>query len=182
MADEDQTNAAYEAIGHFYCAFSELDYELGEALKVIFRMQNHEAADAIVALADFVKKIHLIMSAAEFAQRPTGKDLPVAWKQAAEKTLKNVLKVNDEDRVPLAHSRLQPQADGSVLVTRLTARGSLKIQNDRWTQEHFRRKCEQLDRLTADMREIRKELSTIYLSARASAVSSARGVLDASQG
>ena len=47
MSDEHAN--AFQAIGAYFCAFSAMERELGEAIKVIFRLQNHEAADTIVA-------------------------------------------------------------------------------------------------------------------------------------
>jgi hypothetical protein len=64
---------AHEAIGRFWCTFSELECELGETVKVIFKVQDHEAADAIVALADFAKKVNLVRSAVHFARRHSGR-------------------------------------------------------------------------------------------------------------
>jgi hypothetical protein len=80
MSAEQQ---AHEAIGRFSCVFSELDYELGQTVKVIFRITDHEAANAIVALADFAKKVNLIKSAVHFARRPDGAELPGQWKEDA---------------------------------------------------------------------------------------------------
>jgi hypothetical protein len=102
MSGSDPTMQAHEAIGRFSCIFSELDYELGETAKVIFRVTDHEAADAIVALADLTKKVNLIKSALEFARRPDGAALSEQWKQTAQKTLNKILMVNTEDRVLLA--------------------------------------------------------------------------------
>jgi hypothetical protein len=161
MTGRDPTMQAHEAIGRFSCIFSELDYELGETAKVIFRLTDHEAADAIVALADFTKKVNLIKSALEFARRPDRTELPKQWKQAAQKTLSKILTVNTNDRVQLAHSRLQPQSNGSVLVTRLTAQGQLKIEQIIWTQDDFRNKCSGIEKLINDLKDIRNQLSTL---------------------
>jgi hypothetical protein len=42
----DENAKAYQAIGEYFCAFSAVDYELGEAIKVAFGLQNNEASDA----------------------------------------------------------------------------------------------------------------------------------------
>jgi hypothetical protein len=76
-------------------------------------------------------------------------------------TLSAILSVNEEDRVLLAHSRLQPQSDGSVSITRLTARGVLKINQVTWTQKDFLGKSSKIEKLIKDLNDIRKELSTV---------------------
>ena len=63
MAEQGEVADACKAIGLFTCLFSELKYELGETVKVIFRVNDHGAADAIVTLADFTKKVNLVKSA-----------------------------------------------------------------------------------------------------------------------
>ena len=105
------------------------------------------------------------MSAVEFARRPGGEELPEGWKDGVQKTLKAILAVNDEERVLLAHSRLLPRADGSVEITRLTARGALKIKKEQWTQDDFKRRCAKLEGLISKVQNIRKELDTLVLRA-----------------
>jgi hypothetical protein len=69
---------AHQAIGAYLCAFSALDQELGETVKVIFRLQAHQAADTIVAaLEDFSRKARLVRAAvyddaiSSLAKQPT---------------------------------------------------------------------------------------------------------------
>ena len=63
MVEDDPCAKAYQAIGAYFCAFSALERELGEAIKVIFRLEQHEASDAIVAaFGDVSKKINLVWS------------------------------------------------------------------------------------------------------------------------
>jgi hypothetical protein len=55
MADEPLAKA-HQAVGAYFCAFSELERELGEALKVVLRLEGNAAADVIVALVgDFAR-------------------------------------------------------------------------------------------------------------------------------
>jgi len=166
MTDLNGEREVHEAVGRFFCIFSELEHELGEAVKAIFKVQDQEAADAIVALADFTKKVNLVKSAVHFARRPNGEELSGEWKKSALTTLSVILTVNTNERVLLAHSRLQPQTDGSVVITRLTAQGALKIDKKTWTQEDFRKKCAETERLINEVRNIRKELLTVLLYAR----------------
>jgi hypothetical protein len=59
---EDSPHAkAHQAIGAYFSAFSALEHELGEAIKVVLRLQNHESGDAVVAtLREVFKKIQLV--------------------------------------------------------------------------------------------------------------------------
>jgi hypothetical protein len=51
--DERQTDMPYakahQAIGAYFCAFSALEHELGETIKLVLQLQNHEAGDAVMA-------------------------------------------------------------------------------------------------------------------------------------
>ena len=152
---------AQQAIGEFSCVFSELEYELGEILKVIFKVQDHEAADAIVSI-DFAKKVILVKSAVEYARQANGEELSGAWKKSTLTTLNEILEdVNNKERVPLAHSRLQPQSDGSVLSTRFTP--TLKTQPRNRTQEDFKIMCAKMNSLINDVRNIRRDLARFVI-------------------
>jgi hypothetical protein len=166
MTDLNGERKVHEAVGRFLCIFSELEHELGEAVKVIFKVQDQEAADAIGALADFTKKVNLVKSAVDFARRSSGEELSGEWKKSAQATLNAILAVNTKERVLLVHSRLQPQTDGSVVITRLTAQGTLKIDKKTWTQEDFRKKYTQIEDLINEVRAITKELLTVLLYAQ----------------
>ena len=73
MAQESQQARAFQAIGAYFCALSALERELGETIKVIFRLQQREAADTIVAvLGGVAKKIRLVRSAAQIAKNADG--------------------------------------------------------------------------------------------------------------
>src|SRR5438874_3339282 len=48
---------AHKGIGEFFCAFSSLERELGQAIKVVLRLEGNAAADTIVGLVeDFGRK------------------------------------------------------------------------------------------------------------------------------
>jgi hypothetical protein len=85
------TRQADEAVGRFLRIFSELDFQLGETAKGIFRITDHKAADAIVALADFTKKTNLILSAVDFAQEPGGTALGLTLPEALLATADEVI-------------------------------------------------------------------------------------------
>ena len=44
MNDDTKFAKAHEAIGQYFAEFSELERELGEAVKVVLHLEDHEAA------------------------------------------------------------------------------------------------------------------------------------------
>src|SRR5260370_42150208 len=111
---------AHQAIGAYFCTFSALDRELGETVKVIFHLQQQEAADTIIAaLGDFVRKARLIGAAVQTAKQADGSETTEAWKTTAASTIRQILGCNEPDRVMLAHSFLEPNEDASVMLTPL---------------------------------------------------------------
>jgi hypothetical protein len=112
--------AAHQAIGAYYCEFSRVEHELGEGVKVVYGLENNEASDAVVAaLGDVVRKASLVWAASKGAMDAEGNEASEGWKAKVEATIKRVFDCNQHDRVPLAHSLLQPNADGSVDLVRL---------------------------------------------------------------
>jgi hypothetical protein len=63
----------------------------------------------------------------------------------------------------VAHSRLQPQPDASVAMTRLTAQGDLKIDRPTWTKDDFEAKCSTMKRYIEELQKIRGELSSVII-------------------
>jgi hypothetical protein len=111
---------AYQAIGEYFVSFSRLESELGQSIKATYGLSNNDAGDAIVAaLGDVARKANLVRVASKFAKNADGSEASPEWKDKAEKIFKRVLDCNGSDRVPLAHSLLQPNADGSVDLVRL---------------------------------------------------------------
>src|SRR5512144_1522103 len=114
MAEESPCAKAHQAIGEFFCEFSKLERELGEAIKIIFRLEQHEASDAIVAaLGDESRKINLVWVAALLAKNADGSEITSSWKDAADEKMKDIWACNG-NRNQLAHSFLEPSIDGSV--------------------------------------------------------------------
>ena len=69
----EKHDKAYQAVGEYFCAFSALERALGEAIKVIYHLDQHEAADAIVAaLGDMSKKINFVWTASRMAKNANG--------------------------------------------------------------------------------------------------------------
>jgi hypothetical protein len=166
MADESPLAKAHEAIGEFACAFSEMDYEIGELIKVVYRLRKHEAADAIVAaLGDFARKASLVWVAALQAKNVDESDTSPEWKSAASSTFKEAFACNDE-RVALSHALLQPNADGSVRLVRLRNRdGELRGQEGSvWSTEDFKGKIDKMAGVTARLRTMKNDLDTLTIT------------------
>jgi hypothetical protein len=84
MAEDDPHAKAHQALGAYFCAFSALEHELGECIKVILHLQDHESADAVVAaLGDVTKKIDLVWPAVLAAKNQDGSEPAEEWKKDA---------------------------------------------------------------------------------------------------
>jgi hypothetical protein len=165
MSEEGAFAKAHQAIGAYFCAFSALERELEEAIKAIFRLQAHEASDAIVAaLGDVSKKINLVWSASMVAKNADGSETPNHWKEDANKTMQAIWDCNGS-RNQLAHSFLETKADGSVELARLKLEGgALKGQGpSTWTQDNFKTKTERLRNLTRQVQIMTAGLSTFKI-------------------
>jgi hypothetical protein len=74
---------------------------------------------------------------------------------------KDILDINNTDRVALAHSFLEPNDDGSVKLTRLYLPGGvLKSAAEIWTERDFERKLNEVRDLTNKLRALRNDLTT----------------------
>src|SRR3974377_790249 len=155
---------AHQAIGAYFCAFSALEHELGECIKVVFRLQGHESADAVVAaLGDVTKKIELVWTAALAAKNQDGTEPTEEGKENPTKTIKAVFGCNN-DRNALAHSRLEAAADGSVVLARLQVKGGElkgKGKPNRWSQTDFQRRINAITKLTKQLERVRSDLSKL---------------------
>src|SRR6266487_1148582 len=119
MSDEDAFARAYQAVGEYFCAFSALDRQLGLAVKVVLDLDRHPAGDFVVAaLEDPARKANLVLAAVAVAKNADGSETSAKWKKSAEKTVKKALGHNKDTRVAMAHSYLEPQADGSGTLKR----------------------------------------------------------------
>jgi ABC-type uncharacterized transport system substrate-binding protein len=84
MSDEMEFAKAYQAIGKYFCAFSVLERELGEAVKVVLGLQSHQAADYVVAaLNDVARKASLVQAAVGVAKNVNGSETSEEWKRSA---------------------------------------------------------------------------------------------------
>jgi hypothetical protein len=163
----EESAEAYRAIGAYFCAFSALERELGETIKVIFRLGAHEARETIVAaLGDVSKKINPVWAASQLAKRADGSDTPKDWKENADKTMAAIWECNG-DRNQLAHSFLEPKADGSVELKRLRlGGGELRGADDpnKWTQDNFKTKLARLSDLTRQLQNVKDHLSEFKIT------------------
>jgi hypothetical protein len=146
---------AHQAIGAYFCAFSELEHELGEVLKIVLRLQNNPAADAIVAaVRDFARKAAIVREAIEGAKNIDGSEPSSEWKSNALKTMEAVFGCNNPDRRDLSHDYLKPQPDGSI---------SLQKPGEParpWSAADFDRKIQKLKNLTNELRSAGTQLMT----------------------
>jgi hypothetical protein len=163
MTETAPLDAAYEAIGAYFCEFSLVKQELGESVKVVYGLQSHEASDAIVAaLGDFARKASMVLAASKGAKNADGKtDASADWKDKVETTIKRVFECND-DRARLAHSLLQPNADGSVDLVRLKIdRGKVTGRDGvKWSRDDFVAKIGRLKEVAEELKSLNDELRT----------------------
>ena len=157
----EKHDKAYQAVGEYFCAFSALERALGEAIKVIYHLDQHEAADAIVAvLGDMSKKINLVWTASRMAKNANGSEPSPDWKKAAGKTMSEVWECSN-DRNLLAHSFLDPNTDGSVTIQRPHVHsGTLQTEaHGTWTRDQFKAKVQRLSVLTQQVQTLTSDLS-----------------------
>jgi hypothetical protein len=149
---------AHQAIGAFMCEFSKLEHELGEALKVVLGLQTNRSADAIVGLiGDFTRKANIVREAVQTATQAGDVPTSQAWKDNADKTLREVLGCNYPDRIDLAHSHLKPQSDGSVILQRP---GKTP---ETWSTQDLNDKITNLSRLASEVARIHSELNRMNI-------------------
>jgi hypothetical protein len=154
----DELAKAHQAIGAYFCAFSELERELGEALKVVLRLQGNPAADAIVAaVGDFARKARIVQEAVQGAKNADGTEPSSEWKAKAVETMRDIFGCNNPERRDLAHDYLEPHPDGSVSLQKpgQSARP--------WSATEFGRKIQKLKDLTNDLRSATTELVTLKI-------------------
>jgi hypothetical protein len=153
--DNRKFEKAHQAIGEYFAEFSQLERELGEAVKVVLHLEGHEAADLVVDLLRYPRyKANLVKGAAEIAtKKKDGSEISTEWKERARKTLGDILSHNEKCRDYLAHSHLEPQEDGSVEVTRRN-----KGKSENWKLQP---KIDEVQRLTKELKDIRAELSKL---------------------
>src|SRR5262249_914678 len=91
-------------------------------------------------------------------------ETPTSWKENANKTMQAIWECNGH-RNQLAHSFLEPKADGSVELARLKLEGGeLKGESpSTWTQDNFKTKLARLRNLTERVQSITKDLSTFTI-------------------
>jgi hypothetical protein len=161
MAQDSETAyaKAYQAIGEYFCAFSELEQELGETIMVILRLQDHEARDNIIAALgeiDITKKIGLVEGAIQGATK-NDRSEPGDWKLSARATTKGIWECIP-DRNFLAHSHLEPKSDGSVDIAR---HGKLK--GESWNKDKLAGKILRLRELKVELKKVSTRLQTLKI-------------------
>jgi len=140
------------------CEFSDLEHEVGEALKVVLRLQTNSIADEIVDLiGDFRRKAEIVRVAAQTATNADGSDTTPAWKAQVDKTMGEVLGINNPGRVDVAHRYLKPQPDGSITLQRP---GKQPVA---WSADVLNTKIETLKRLASEVATMRDDLTTLRI-------------------
>jgi hypothetical protein len=161
--DANPPAKAHEAIGEFFCAFSRLERELGEALKVVLQLQGNPAADAIVGIVhDFARKVRVVRAAVQTAKNLDGSDPNERWKVDADELMGKILGCNnpgtkDLGRVDLSHDYLDPRADGSVSLRKPGQEPKI------WTSQNFVDKIAKLNDLTAKLKTVTTDLTTLRI-------------------
>jgi hypothetical protein len=159
MANEPSVDKAHQAIGAYFCAFSELERELGEAIKVVLRLQGNPAADTIVAVVnDFSRKARVVNAAIQVAKNADGTATTTEWKEKATETMRQILGCNNPDRTDLAHDYLEPHVDGSVSLQKPGQKART------WTYDELDRKVQKVKNLTGELRALRTDLTTLTIS------------------
>jgi hypothetical protein len=162
VSNDTKFAKAHQAIGKYFSEFSELERELGEAVKVVLHLEGHDAADIVVAALRFPSnKASLVRAAAAIARKKDGSETPPEWKAKADETLVEISKHCYGSRNTLAHSLLEPQEDGSVKVTSRTLSASGQMTPGATTPWNLRDEIDKVQRLTGRLREIRTELSKL---------------------
>jgi hypothetical protein len=153
---------AHQAIGEYFAEFSELERELGEAVKVVLHLEGHEAADIVVAALRFPSsKASLVRAAAKIATKKDGSEPPAAWKATADDTLEKIIKHSNGSRNTLAHSLLEPREDGLVNVTTRSLSHSGQMSPGATEPWNLKDEIDEVRRLTDVLREIRTGLSEL---------------------
>jgi hypothetical protein len=163
MTETAPLAAAHQAIGAYFCAFSLVEQQLGEAVKIVSGLQSHEAGDAFVAaLRDVSRKADFVWAASKTAKNADGSDASSEWKARIENTIKDVFICSEQERNRLAHSLLQPNADGSVdLVYRKIGGGEVKGGDAvTWSSDNFNTKIQRLGKLAEELKSLNDELRT----------------------
>jgi hypothetical protein len=165
VAEESGKANALQAIGGYMCAYSDAAYELGETLKVLFGIKDNAMADAIVAsLGDFARQASLAQALCQDARNADGTELSKERKEQIDSTISDCFKCND-DRVKIAHGRLEPRADGSVAIVHVKVdRGGVKGKTPIiWSPSDWTEKTKKLTKLADELRDFQKELKTIKI-------------------
>jgi hypothetical protein len=165
MTEKSGNAKALQAIGAYMCAYSEATYELNETLKVLFGIKDIAMADAIVAaLGDFARQASLARALCRDARNADGTELSKERKEQIDSTISDCFTCND-DRVKIAHGRLEPHDDGSVEIVhvKVDRRGvegkePLICSLDDWIN-----KTENLLKLADELEKFREELKTIKI-------------------
>ena len=122
-------------------------------------------ADAIVAsLGDFARQASLARALCQDARNADGTELSKERKEQINSTISDCFRCNN-DRVKIAHGRLEPRADGSVAIVHVKVDGGVVKGKDPiiWSPTDWAEKTQKLTKLADELRHFQKELKTIKI-------------------
>jgi hypothetical protein len=166
VSEASENANALQAIGAYMCAYSEAAYELGETLKVLFDVKDNAMADAIIAVLgrNFAGQADLARFLCQDARNADGTELSKERKERIDRTISDCFECNN-DRVKIAHGRLEPRADGSVAIVYVKVGGG-EVKGKEpiiWSSADWAEKTKKLTELADELRNFQKELKTIKI-------------------
>jgi hypothetical protein len=165
MSESEQAAKVHQALVRFFCAFSTVEWQLGLAVKVVFRIDDNTNGDVIVAcLSDITRKLNAVWSGIERAKTPSGAAPDGSWKAHAIKTMKKIFAANTEQRVLLAHAFLEVVPSGRLRFVSMKSQGELKIRRGEFTVEQLDQWSDALELLSGAVADITATLSTFTYS------------------
>ena len=112
----------------------------------------------------FARQANLARALCQDARNADGTELSKERKEQIDSTISDCFTCNDE-RVKIAHGRLEPGADGSVAIVHVKAdRGGVKGKNPIiWSPTDWTEKTKELTKLADELHDFQKELKTIKI-------------------
>jgi hypothetical protein len=121
-----------------------------------------EAAPA--SLGDFARQASLAKALCQDARNADGTELSKERKEQIDSTISDCFRCNN-DRVKIAHGRLEPRPDGSVAIVHVKVDGGVVKGKEPiiWSPTDWTDKTQKLTNLADELRNFQKELKTIKI-------------------
>jgi len=133
-----------ELVGRFFYHFSRMELQLDTAIAKLFKL-DPLYAPIVTANMSFMNKVYALRS----ALTQLGID--------ADATIKDIITINDQQRVVIAHGAFEPEQNG-VTFTRVTAKKELKAEPCNLKEAEFQAFFQKLEQLEGDLKKIIPEL------------------------